>query len=168
MNFFSQGNEQIKNDVQDLLGKHFPEAVRVNFGVAYSQNRKLSVVVIEMAPCSIVHSLIFFYTRGLVLYDAWYYRGMTFHRLGRGGDPFNRLDRLNKFILGKIPKYSPLAPREIKESSLDSSSDKRKDEEIQRLKDRLRIQQDSNRSLRNQLKTSREREKRALDKGRGQ
>jgi hypothetical protein len=165
MNFYSEHNAKIDNDVHELLGMDSQGSKRINFAVSYSQNRKLSVVVIEVSPSTIIHSLVFFYTRGLTLLDAWRYRNRQFQRIPRGGDSLQRIDRLNKFILMMIPEYAPVGPRRISEAdSVTTADNDRKDQQIQRLKDRIRVEQDISRGLRNQIKTLRANQKREREK----
>jgi hypothetical protein len=157
MNFFSENNKELRELVLQLLGGRFSNAKRVNFSVSYAQNRKLSTVVIEVSPCSTVHALIFFYTRSLRLLDAINYRNRRYFRITRSGDALKRIDRINKFILSKIPKLSPIALRRIREEDDSDGSDELMKQQIQHLKDKNRIEQDVSRSLRNQIKGLRSR-----------
>lgn len=158
MNFFSENNPELRELVLKLLGGGFSSARRINFSVSYSQPRKMSVITIEAYPASAIHALIFFYTRSLRLFDAIVYRQRMFRRINRSGDSLKRLDYINRFILKKLPTFSPIANRRIKEAS--TSGDEVKDQQIQHFKDRIRIAQETNRSLRNQLKALRARQKR--------
>ncbi len=155
MNFYSETNNEVRQAVLSLLGEGFENAKRINFSISYSQNRKLSIVTIEISPSALIHGLIFFYTRGLKLYDAIVYRNKRFARLNRSGDSLQRIDRINRFLLDKLPNYSPVALKKIKETA--SGDDDAKDLQIQRLKDRLEITTATNRSLRNQIKALRAR-----------
>ena len=157
MNYYSENNNEVRELVLKLLGGGLSNVKRINFSVSYSQNRKLSVVTIEASPSPTIQGLIFFYSRSLKLYDAIAYRGRQFRRINRSGDSLKRMDRINRFILEKIPRFSPIAIRKIKEASTSDSGNELKDQQIQRLKDRLRIQQDTNQGLRNQLKALRDR-----------
>jgi len=161
MNYFSD-NSEVRELVLKLLGGGFSNAKRINFSVSYAQNRKLSIITIEAYPSSTIHALIFIYTRSLRLFDVLAYRGRLFRRINRSGDALKRLDRINQFILKKIPRLSPIAIKRIKEGSNRDSSNDLKTQQIQHLKDRIRIEKESNRSLRNQLKALRARQNRSL------
>ena len=69
MNYFAKHSEFI-DLVLKLLGSGFGNPTKVNIGVSYSQTKRLSTITIEVSPSAVIHSLIFFYTRGLTLYDA--------------------------------------------------------------------------------------------------
>jgi hypothetical protein len=160
MNFYSENNNELRELVLKLLGGGLPSVKRINFSVSYSQNRKLSIVTIEAAPRATIQALIFIYSRSLSLYDAIGYRGRRFYRINRSGDSLKRLDKINQFILKKIPRTSPIAIRKIKEGSVSDTGDEMKDQQIQHLKDRNRIEKETNRSLRNQMKALRARQTR--------
>ena len=162
MNYYSEHNKDIRDAVLKLLGGGCTNAKRVNFSVSYSQNRKRSIVVIELVPCSTIHGLIFIYTRSLSLYDAFSYRNKRFLRIRPSGDALKLINQMNKFILSKIPTFSPISLRRIKEESGSSDSgDQLKKQQIQKLKDRNRIEKEVSRGLRNQIKALRDRERRA-------
>lgn len=63
-------------------------------------------------------------------------------------------------LLRDIPKYNPyfVSPQLDEENDLDSKL-KMKDAMIEHLKDRIRIEQDRNRSLSNQLKIAKQQKK---------
>jgi hypothetical protein len=157
MNYYDDNSHDVRDLVLKLLGAGLTNVKRINFSVSYSQNRKLSAVIIEPSPSSTIQALIFFYTRSLRLYDAIGYRGRRLYRINRSGDSLKRLDRLNQFILKKSPRFSPISIRKIKEETNSDIGDELKDQQIQRLKDRLQIEKDNNRSLRNQMKVLRTR-----------
>lgn len=149
MNYYSEDLELIKS-VAKLLGDGFSMAERVNFGVSYSQNRRLSIVTIELMPTASIHSLIYFYSRGLTLYDVVAYKNKRYFKVNRGSKEFGDVEKINQIVLKYIPKRNPINSREIQED--DDSMLQLKDEQIQHLKDRLRISAETLRSLRNQIK----------------
>ena len=160
MNYVSENNREIRELVLNLLGSGFSNAKRINFSVSYSQSRKLSVITVEVSPSSTIHALLFFYTRAFSLYDAFIYKSRTFHRLSGVGGSLARMDEINRFMLEKLPRYNPIAARKIAEETGSKCDAELKDQQIQRMKDRLRIEKDSNQSLRNQLKALRARNNR--------
>ena len=125
-------------------------AERVNFGVSYSQNRKLSVVTVELSPTASIHSLIYIYSRSLTLYDVLAFKNKRYFKVSRGSKESEHVERINKVVMKDIPKRNPINARELDED--DESMMQLKDNQIQHLKDRLRIEQERSRSLRNQLK----------------
>ena len=165
MNFYTEHNPEIRQAVVKLLRGGFPNVKRVNFSVSYAQNRKISIVTVELVPVSVTHGLIFFYTRSLRLVDSFSYRNGRFYRIARTGDALKLINLINKFILTKLPRLSPIALRRIKEESGRSDGgDELKKQQIQHLKDKNRIEQDVSRSLRNQIKGLRSRVRRAWSK----
>ena len=164
MNFYTEHHPEIRDAVVKLLRGGFPNVKRVNFSVSYAQNRKISIVTVELVPVSVTHGLIFFYTRSLRLMDAFSYRNGRFFRITRSGEALKLIDLINKFILTKIPRLSPIALRRIKEDSSSDGGDDLKKQQIQHLKDKNRIEQDVSRSLRNQIKSLRTRVRRAGSK----
>jgi hypothetical protein len=152
MNYFSR-DEDIKQSVLKLLGGGFSKKIeRVNFGVAYSQNRKLSVIIIEVAPSSIIHSIVLFYTKGVVLYDAVTFKNKRFFRIVRGTKAFGQVEKISEMLLKEIPKSNPYMARELDEEVDLDSRLQMKNAQIQHLKDRLRIEAGKNQNLRNQIK----------------
>ncbi len=149
MNYFSTDNDLIKS-VAHLLGYGHSRAERVNFGVSYSQNRRLSIVTVELAPTVNLHSLIYIYTRGQALYDVLAVKNKRYYRVNQKGDEAEHVGRINKLVMEDIPKRNPINARELDEN--DDSMMQLKDNQIQHLKDRLRIEQERSRSLRNQIK----------------
>lgn len=63
-----------------------------------------------------------------------------------------QIERIDKIVSQEIPDTGLLARREIAEDLKSNDEVERKNQEIQRLKDRLRIEKEINRSLRNQMK----------------
>jgi hypothetical protein len=144
---------KVRDAVMQLLGTGFSDAQKVHIGVTYSQTRKLSIIIIEVSPTPIIHSLIFFYSRNMTLSDVLFYRNKRYVRIGQGGKAFKCVDFINRFLLNKIPRYSPYIQKKIEEEA--NSEIESKDNQIQHLKDMLRIQRDTNQSLRNQIKALR-------------
>lgn len=152
MNYYSNDKDLIKS-VAKLLGDGFSMAERVNFGVSYSQSRKLSVVVVELMPTASIHSLIFFYSRGMTLYDVVAFKNKRYYKVNRGNKEFGDVEKINQIVMKDIPKRNPINARGLDEN--DDSMMQLKDNQIQHLKDRLRIEQERSRSLRNQIKALR-------------
>ncbi|MGD0036480.1 MAG: hypothetical protein ABSC53_04215 [Bacteroidota bacterium] len=151
MNYYTT-NEDVLESVKKLLGGGFSDAKQVNFGVAYSHNRKMSVVVIELSPSTIVNSLLFFYSKGMTLYDVFSYKSKSCFRVAQSGQSVKHIDRINKFLMNGIQRYNPIAQRKIEEEMNSETEIETKDNQIQHLKDRLSIEQEKNRSLQNQIK----------------
>lgn len=151
MNYYTT-NHDVLDSVKSIIGSGFSDAKQVNIGVEYSQNRKMSVIVIELSPSTIVNSLVFFYSKGLALYDVISYKSKHFVRVAQSGQSFKHVDRINKFLMNGIAKYNPIAQRKIAEETDSDNEIQSKENQIIRLKDLLRIQRDTNASLRNQVK----------------
>jgi hypothetical protein len=151
MNYYTT-NADVRESVLKLLGTGFSDATKVNFAVSYSQARKMSIVVIEVSPSNIVHSLIFFYSRGLALYDVFCFKSKYFFRVVQSGQAFKHVDRINRFLMKGIPKFNPYAQRKVDEETKSDAEIESKEYQIQRLKDRISIEQEKNRSLQNQIK----------------
>jgi len=64
-----------------------------------------------------------------------------------------QIERIDQFLSQELPNTGSLARRDIAEDSKTNDEVERKKQEIQRLKDRVRIEREINRSLRNQMKT---------------
>jgi len=158
MNYFTT-NKDVLDSVLKLLGSGFSDARQVNFGVSYTQNRKMSVIVIEVSPSTIVHSLIFFYSKGMMLYDVFSYKSKSCFRVLQSGQSFKHVDKINKFLMNGIQKYNPIAQRKIEEEMNSETEIETKDNQIQHLKDRTSIEQGKNRSLQNQIKALKARKK---------
>jgi hypothetical protein len=158
MNYTSE-NTDLRSWVLSLLGDGFESTRSVSIGVSYGQGRRLTVIVVEVAPTSIVHGLLFFYSRGLRLFGAYVCRNNRFFRISRSKDALQKVDAVNRHLMKSIPKSNPISPRKIREDGASEDSDDRQDAEIQKLKDQNRIQRERNRiekdmakSLRNQIK----------------
>lgn len=145
MNYFSKDKDLIKA-VAKLLGDGFNMAERVNFGVSYSQNRKLSVVIVELMPTASIHSLIFFYSRSLSLYDVVAYKNKRYYKVNRGNKEFGDVEKINQIVIKDIPKRNPINARELDEEV-------EQDYALEHQKDLLRIARETIRSLRNQIKS---------------
>jgi len=72
MNFYST-NKDLLNGLSKLFNISLTNDMRINYSVSYSKKRRLSIVIIELSYTPIVHSLIFFYNRGISLYDVVLY-----------------------------------------------------------------------------------------------
>lgn len=151
MNFTSK-NSELRKEVEGLIGEKLSNDGIVNFSVSYSQNHKLSLVVIELSRTAVLHSLIFIYTRGLTLYDVQRYKNKMFHRINFNGHDMKKISFINDFILRNINRSNPVPDRKLKEVVVDNMKDDVKDFQIKRLRDQMKILRDQIQSLRNQLK----------------
>lgn len=151
MIYYSTDPKTIKM-VNDIFDNELPSEGRVNFSVAYSQNRRMSIVVVEMSRTPIVHALMFFYNRSFGLYDVIRYKQKQWKRLGSSGSSIDEIHQLNKLILKKIPRSNQQGERKIKENLLIEAECFLQDSQISKLKDQIRILKDQNQSLRNQIK----------------
>jgi hypothetical protein len=158
MNYYSENNKELKEAVASLLSISTAAFRRVNFGVSYSQNRKMSMVTIEVYPSSTLQGIILVYTRGLKLYDALTYRSKRFFRISQHRKSLQHLDRITQYLSERIPQFNPVSPRKIDEESDEKDKLEKKDQQIQQLKDRNRIEKDVSRSLRNQMRVLRARD----------
>ena len=112
----------------------------------------MSVVVIEMARTPFVHALMFFYSRSFNLYDVVRYKQKQVKKLGSATSPNDEIQKLNKFILKKIPRSNQTGERRIKEELLTEVDCVSKEYQIQSLRDRLKIANDTILSLQNKIK----------------
>ena len=79
MNFYST-DRNILEGLSKLFDITLKDSMKVNYSVSYSQNRRLSIVILELSYSQIVHSLIFFYTRSFKLYDIIFYKHKRIYR----------------------------------------------------------------------------------------
>ncbi len=151
MNYTSE-NKDLRRWALSLLGDGFESTRSVSIGVSYGQGRRLTVIVVEVAPTSIVHGLLFFYSRGLRLFGAYVCRSNRFYRISRSKDALQKIDAVNRYLFQRIPKSCPIAPRQIREDEPSEDLDNGKDAEIQRLKDQNRIERERGRIERDVVK----------------
>ncbi|TSA19510.1 hypothetical protein D4R75_08935 [bacterium] len=158
MNFFTETNEEIKTAVAALLNAELSSIKRVTFAVSYPQNRKPSVVTIEVSPSPTLQCLLFIYTRGRTLYDVISYRSKRFVRVSKNREAIEHIDRINHYLLTHVANVMPYAPKSIHEEDNDEQEKlKQKDLQLQQLKDRNRVDKNTIQSLRSQMKMLRQR-----------
>lgn len=154
MNFYSTDKILLEK-----MSKYFriplTDSMKINYSVSYSQMRRLSIVTLELTNTHIIHSLIFFYTRSFGLYDVIYYRQKKMIR-NIDSKFIKYIHRINKKILKNIPKINKHNYSKLKEVNEDSRKNEMKDIEIENLKNKLRHSKDTVSSLRNQIKTMKE------------
>lgn len=151
MQYFSN-DTNLKKLVNKIFDNELPSEGRVNFSVGYSQNKSMSIVVVEMSRTPIVHALLFFYNRSFGLFDVIRYKQKQWKRLGTAGKSIDAIHQLNKLILKKIPRSNQQGERRLKESLLIEAECVLQDFRIKSLKDQIRILRDQNQSLKNQIK----------------
>lgn len=151
---YYSNDPQIIKIVNEIFDNDFSSNVRVNFSVCYSQQKRMSTIVIEMSPTPIVHSLIFYYSRSFSLYDVVRYKQKQIKRLGTATSPINEIHKLNKYILKHISRSNQTGERRIKEELINEVDCVSKDYQIQSLKNQLRIARDTIKSLRDKIKYS--------------
>ncbi len=154
MNYYST-NPEILRAVVSLLGDGFSNASRASFGVAYSQNRKLSIVTVELSPSTTIHALFFIYTKGMVLYDVIRYSNKASQSINRSASDLKRVERIHELLTRWIPKISQTASLRIAEEQNSDEEKERKEQEIQRLKNRMEVEKSINKGLRDQIKVLR-------------
>jgi hypothetical protein len=113
----------------------------------------MSVVIMSVAPTAVVHALILFYKNGAVLYDVVGYKNKKYNRINHSGHAVEKIDHVGRFILEELPKRNSYIRHKIEEEMGSDCAIKTKEQDIQRLKDRIRILQDTNGSLHNQIKS---------------
>ncbi|MBU2491296.1 MAG: hypothetical protein KJ571_01625 [Bacteroidetes bacterium] len=151
MNFITK-NSELRKEVIELLGEKLSYDGIVNFSVSYSQNQRITFIVVELSRSSVLHCLIFVYTRSLVLYDVQRYKNKTFHRINFNGNAMKRIKFINEFILRNINRSNPIPKKKLKEVVIENMKNEVKDYQIQKLKDQINIMKIRNRSLHNHLK----------------
>ena len=167
MNFYTEDNQEIIAAVAALLKIQQPSIKRVTFAVSYPQSRKPSVVTIEVSPLSTLQCLLFIYARGRTLYDVIAYRSKRFVRVNRAGEAVQHIDHINRYLLTHVANVSPYAPKNITEEDDDEQQKlQQKDQQIQQLKDknrldreRARIEKNVTKNLRSQLQALKSRKK---------
>ena len=125
--------------------------MRINYSVSYSQKRRLSIVIIELSYTPIVHSLIFFYNRGISLYDVILYDRRKIVRRGPSG-LLKYIHKINKQILKNIPRINRIYHYRIRENEEGTRIDKLNDIKNDNLKNKLRLSKDTISSLRREIK----------------
>jgi hypothetical protein len=146
MNYVSTNNTELKESVATLLGIGKSQIQKINFSVSYTQNRKMSIVIIEVYPSPTIQAIFLFYTRGLKLHDTICYRSKRSFRVNRSNKSLQHIDRITKYLSERIPQFNPMTPRKIEEESDEEERLNRKDQQIQSLKDRNRVEKEINRS----------------------
>ena len=150
MNFYSK-DETLLKELSKLFNIPLNNNMKVNYSVSYSQNRRLSIVVIELSFTPIVHSLIFFYSRSLTLYDVLFYHQKRFQRLTNSS--FRKyVDKINKKILRNLPRINKFHYSQIKEFDENNRKEELLNIEIDNLKNNLRLSKDTISNLRRQIK----------------
>ena len=150
MNFYST-NKDLLNGLSKMFHISLTKDMRINYSVSYSQKRRLSIVIIELSYTPIVHSLIFFYNRGISLYDVILYDRRKIIRRGPSG-LLKYIDKINKQILKNIPRINRIYHYRIRENEEGRREDKLNDIENDNLKNKLRLSKDTISSLRRQIK----------------
>jgi len=145
MNFETK-NVKVYEALTDIFGS-LPNTSRVIFAVDYSQNRKLTAVIVQVENAPYYHGLIFFYTRSITLYDVVKYKNKTLYRLGQLSQLVPQIKLINKFILKNIPHMNPLAQRKLREDADAVDTDFKNDN----LKNQLEQCKNKNRSFRDQI-----------------
>lgn len=143
MNFETK-NVKVYEALTDIFGS-LPNTSKVIFAVDYSQNRKLSAVIVQVENASYYHGLIYFYTRSITLYDVVKYKNKTLFRLGQLSQLVPQIKMINKFILKNIPHTNPLAQRKLREDAVDIEL------KNDSLKNSLEQCKNKNRSFRDQI-----------------
>ncbi len=150
MNFYSK-NKYLMNGLSKLFGIPLADDMRINYSVSYSQKRRISIVLVELAYTPIVHSLIFFYNRGISLYDVILYDRRKIVRKGSTGF-IKHIHKINKQILRNIPRINRILSYKLREDKEGSREDKFDKLEIEKLKNELRLSRDTISSLQRQIK----------------
>jgi len=157
MNFYTEDNIEIIAAVAALLMTEQSSIKRVTFAVSYPQNRRPSVITIEVSPSPTLQCLLFIYTRGRTLYDVISYRSKRFVRVSKNREAVQHIDRINHYLLTHVANVMPYAPKNIHEEDDEQEKLKQKDLQMQQLKDRNRVDKNTIQSLRSQMKTLRAR-----------
>ncbi len=146
-------NSEFLGLVMKLLGNGFDNPKQVEIAISHSQGNRLSIITMQVSPTAIVHSLIFFYTLELALFDAISYKNKELFRVERNSESFHAVEKINRYLLAeKMRKRNLFAENEIPEKEKDDGRIESKNQQIEHLKDRLRIEAGKNQSLRNQIK----------------
>ena len=156
MNYFGTYSEFL-DSVLELLDNGFDNPKRVDIAISYSQGNRVSIITMQVSPTAIVHSLTFYYDSALNLFDCVGYKNKTIFRVGQESEAFQFVGKVNCYLLENSLKRSLYAEEQTKEVGHDAERIKSKIQEIQHLKDRLRIEAGKNQSMRNQIKVFKKR-----------
>ena len=160
MNFYSK-NKYLLDGMSKMFNISLTKDMRINYAVSYAQNRRVTIVLVELTYSPIIHSLIFFYNRGLSLYDVILYDRRKIIRKGPAG-LIKYIHKINKQILKNIPRINRIYSYKLRENEEGSREEEFQEIEIDKLKNQLRLSKDTISSLRRELKN--EKRKHRLEK----
>jgi uncharacterized protein YqgV (UPF0045/DUF77 family) len=150
---YSTNNQDILKAMSTIFNTKFPQNSKVNFAVAYSQHRKLSMVVIQVEGANFYHALILVYTKGLSLYDVVKYNKSVVRRYGILSKLTPPVTTIKNYILKYIPSSNPLTNRKLKEGNAVNNEDLK----IDNLKNQIEQLKNKNRSYRDEIQNLKDR-----------
>ena len=151
MNYTTK-NKEVLRAMETIFGQKFANNSITNFSVAYSQHRKLSIVVVQIEGANFYHALILVYTKSLMLYDVVKYYKSTVRKYGILSKYTPPVEIIKKFITKKIPPYNPLTNKKLSEEIADDKTDFR----IENLKNQIEQLKNKDKSRRYEIKTLRD------------
>lgn len=162
MNYYTDDNPDIIAAVAGLLKCEESSIEHVKVAVSNPNNGNDIVMTLEIYPVPTLDALFFIYTGGKTLHDVIAFRGKRFARVNRNGESAEHIDRLNNYLLKHVTDALPGASKEIYTEDDEQDKLRQKDQQIKQLqnrnrldRERVRIEKDVAKSLRQQIKTLR-------------
>lgn len=151
MNFFTT-NKQVLEAMSTIFDQKFASNSKVNFAVSYSENRKMTMVVVQVVRAGFYHGLILVFTNSLTLYSVIKFNKNYIRNYGIFSKHSPPVDIIRKFIFRNIPPYNPLPVRKLKEGDGDET-----DLKIEKLKNQIGQLKNSSRGYRDEINNLRKR-----------
>jgi hypothetical protein len=152
MNYYTQNKEVLKA-METIFEQKFAANSRIIFSVAYSQHRKMSMVIVQVESAGFSHALILIFTISLALYDVVKYNKSYVRKYGIMSKYSPPVDTIKKFIFKNVPTYIPITIRKLKEDVADDKDDFK----IENLKNQIEQLKNKNRAYRDEIQNLRSR-----------
>jgi hypothetical protein len=150
---YSTDNTDIKKAMETIFDTKLPQNSKVNFSISYSQQRKLSMVVVQIDGLNFYHALILIYTKSLNLYDVVRYNKSYVRKYGLMSKLTPPVTIIKNYVSKNIPSYNPLTNRKLKEDMAADTDDFK----IEHLKNQIEQLKNKNRSYRDEIQNLKDR-----------
>lgn len=150
---YSTDNTEIKKAMETIFNTKLSQNSKVNFSVSYSQQRKLSMVVVQVDGLNFYHALILVYTKSLSLYDVVKYNKSYVRKYGILSKLTPPVTLIKNYVSKNIPSYNPLTNRKLREDFAVDNVDLK----IENLKNQIEQLKNKNRSYRDEIQNLKDR-----------
>jgi len=152
MNYYTQ-NKEVLTAMENIFGQKFARNSKVNFAVSYSENRKMTMVLVQVVGIGSYHGLILVFTYSLTLFSVIKFNKNNVRSYGIFSKHSPPVEIIKKFIFRNIPPYNPLTVRKLREGDNDDKIDFK----IEHLKNQIEQLKNKNRSYRDEIKNLKDR-----------